>query len=363
MRFVSKAHNAILNEIRQFYVQQENQTSDHNILYSKFAFHYEKIDLINSTDPKVYAEQMANVIDELTIEISISGWNQFLADVSTMTDSQSKRFQIENGVKEIAQYLNVSASWYFFLIKLHDIPSEYKMQNNPPKNAAKAIIMKISSVDENELKNLNDIGFMQLFDETDKKIYTEIENMKVNQMKLNALKNVLQQTMTAELNVFCSSTESTVKGYNVKMSDVINGKCSAKIKHMKFFAMNKLYIDINVDETGNELQLSMIAPTWEIIGGRQIILDGANGKAHFNLTAQNGVGHSENGLNGLPGKAGGPAGSFFGIGKQFLPSTTSIMDGELDIHINGGIGGPGQNGGNGNSFEIFHLNKFIKCAR
>lgn len=352
MRFVSKAHDAILNEIRQFYVQLENQTSDHNVLYKRFLFHHKTIDFINSTDPEVYAEQMANVIDELAIEIAIGDWNQFLSDLSAMSDSQSKLFQIENGMKEIAQYLNVSATWYHFLIKLHDKLSEYKMQNIPAKNAAMAVILKTCCVNLNEFKNVNEIGLMQLFDKTDKKIYTEVENMKVNQMKLNALKNVLQQTMTADLNALCSSTELIVKGYNVKLSDVIDRKCSAKIKFMKIFAMNKLYININVDETGNELQLSMIAPIWEVIGGRLIILDGADGKEHFNSSALNGIGHSENGLNGLPGKPGGPAGHFFGIGKLFSPLTTYIMDGELDIHVNGGVGGAGQNGGNGKSIPL-----------
>lgn len=355
LRFVSKAHDAILNEIKQFYVQQENETLDHGALLEKFLFHFKKVKLINSTDPKDYAKQMANVIDELDIEISISNWDQFLADVSAITDDQSKSYEIENGMKTIAQYLNESAIWYHFLIEIHDILSEYKMQSIPAKNTSMVIITKIRSVGKNELKNVNEIGLFQLLDATNKKVYAEVENTQVNQVKLNALKNVLQQTMTADLISLCSSTELLVKGYNVKINDVVNSNCWAQKKTIQIFAMNKLYIDIDIDETGNELQLSMIAPTWEIIGGRQITLDGANGIAHSNSSARNGVGHSENGLNGLPGKAGGPAGHVFGIGKQFLPLVTYIMNGELDIHLHGGIGGPGQNGGNGNVNCIIHL--------
>lgn len=347
LRFVSKAHDAILNEIKQFHVQQENETLDHNALYEKFLFHLKKVDLINSTDPKVYAKQMANAIDELDMEISVSNWNQFLADVSALADSQSKLYKIDNGMKTIARYLNDSAIWYHFLIQFHDILSEYKMQSIPAKNMAMDIVLKIRSVNKNELGNVNELGLTQLLDATIKKVYAEVENMAVNQVKLNALKNLLQQTMTADLNTSCSPMELVVKGYNVKINDALYSKCSEQIRSVKIFAMNKLYIDSDVDKTGNELQLSMIAPTWEIIGGRQITLDGANGIAHSNLSARDGVQNPENGSNGLPGKAGGPAGHFFGIGNQFLPLATHIMDGELDIHLHGGVGGPGQNGGNG----------------
>lgn len=299
---------------------------------------------------------MGNVIDDLDIAISVSNWNQFLADVSAIADSQSKSYEIENGMKTISRYLNDSAIWYHFLIEFHDILSEYKMQSIPAKNSAMDIVLKIRSVNKNELKNVKELGLMQLLGATNKKLYAEVENMTVNQVKLNALENLMQQTMIADLNLICSPTELTVKGYNVKINDAINSKCSVQIRSVKIFAMNKLYIDVDVDETGNELELSMIAPTWEIIGGRQITLDGANGAAHSNSSACDGVRHSENGTNGLPEKAGGPSGHFFGIGNQFLPFTTHIMDGELDIHMHGGVGGPGQNGGNGNA--IYSISSF-----
>lgn len=349
---VSKAHDAILNEIKQFYIRQENQTTDLSILYEECAFHQRKINERNSTDPNIYAKQIADMIDELEIEIPTSDWNHFFADLTAMIAGRSKPFQIENGMKKIAQYLNESKIWYHFLIEAHDIFSEYEMQKNVTKIAATEIITQIRSVKKDELKNINEIGLMQLLLETNKKIYAGVENMKVNQVKLNVLKNVLEQTIAAKINASCSRTELIVEGYNVKISDVVNRKCSEKIKIMKILALNKLYVDINVDKTGEELQLSMIAPTWEIIGGRQIILDGANGKAHLSLSAQDGVGPSGNGSNGFPGKAGGPAGYFFGIGKQFLPLFTHIMDGQLDIHLNGGIGGPGQHGGNGNAINL-----------
>lgn len=348
-KFVSRAHDAVLNEINQFFVQQENETLDHITLYEKLLIHFKRVDSVNSTDPKVYAAQMANAIDELDIDISISNWIRFLADVSAIVEDQSKPYEIENGMKIIAQNLNESATWYHFLIKFHDILSEYKMQSIPAKNTAMQIVSEIRLANENYMKNVNELGLKHLLDETSKKLYAEIENMTVNQMKLNALKNLLQQAMTFDLITLCSPRELIVKGYNVKVYDVINRKCSAPIKSIKIFAMNRLYIDTNIDETGSELQLSMIAPAWEIIGAKKIILDGATGAAHPNSSARNGVEHSENGLNGLPGKAGGPAGHFFGIGNKFLPLVTSTMNGELDIHLHGGTGGPGQNGGNGNA--------------
>lgn len=141
---------------------------------------------------------MANVINDLGIEISINDWNQFLADLSAMMDTQTKSFDIENGMKEIAQYLNISAKWYHFLIQFHDVLLEYKRLNISTKNTAIAILKKICCIKENELKSVNEIGLMQFFNATSIKIYIEVEHIEVNQVKLNELKYVLQQSVNSD---------------------------------------------------------------------------------------------------------------------------------------------------------------------
>lgn len=54
--------------------------------------------------------------------------------------------------------------------------------------------------------------------------------------------------------------------------------------------------------------------------------------------ASNGIGEFK---HGKPGKPGGSGGCFLGIANEFINAE------RLEIHINGGEGGPGQNGGRG----------------
>ena len=110
---------------------------------------------------------------------------------------------------------------------------------------------------------------------------------------------------------------------------------------MELLALNKVFIDTDLDLTGNEVQLSIIAPTWEVLGRSKIILDGKSGEKHTPSKSASGNRPGRHGDDGLPGRPGGPAGSFFGIGKQF------INDDLLLISANGGNGGRGQDGGDG----------------
>ncbi|XP_055303228.1 uncharacterized protein LOC129568912 [Sitodiplosis mosellana] len=100
---------------------------------------------------------------------------------------------------------------------------------------------------------------------------------------------------------------------------------------------------MDINKTGQKLQLSLIAPTWHVIGDRQINLEGKDAEPHPEPKAEDGkIGRYEiDGKNGLPGKPGGAAGHFMGIGNNFFNMEN------LQINIGGGKGGAGQHGGNG----------------
>lgn len=154
--------------------------------------------------------------------------------------------------------------------------------------------------------------------------------------------------LNSELNKDCSKSDEgtlTIKGYNVKFSDFIrsNGKLydlcpGKKIQTLNVFVLNSVFIDMDIDASGDELQLTVIAPAWKVYGKRNINLNGFVGKAHDPATAKPG---GKGDKHGQPGNPGGPGGSFLGIGDSFFNGNN------LTISANGGNGGRGQNGANG----------------
>lgn len=150
--------------------------------------------------------------------------------------------------------------------------------------------------------------------------------------------------LNSELNKDCSKSDEgtlTNKGYNVKFSDFIrsNGKlyelCKGKkIQTLNVFVLNSVFIDAS----GDELQLTVIAPAWKVYEKRNINLNGFDGKAYDPPTAKPG---GKGDKHGQPGNPGGPGGSFLGIGDSFFNGNN------LTISANGGNGGRGQNGANG----------------
>lgn len=144
----------------------------------------------------------------------------------------------------------------------------------------------------------------------------------------------------------CSSNKLVVKGIDIKMSDVLKETCIDKVNFIEIFALDKFTIDVDIDKSGQKVQLAIIAPVWEVIGNRKIILNGSPADAHSTSQALDSVG---DGRHGKPGKPGNAAGSFFGVGKAF------INDINLKIYMNGGRGGPGQDGGKGSKFLSMNI--------
>lgn len=104
------------------------------------------------------------------------------------------------------------------------------------------------------------------------------------------------------VNILCSSDKLVAKGYNVSISVVLNAKCLEKVKFVEVFALNYLFIDADIDKTGQRIQLSLIAPTWRVVGERKIILDGEAGGEYYLSYASGGIGSCRHGKPGNPGE-------------------------------------------------------------
>lgn len=145
-----------------------------------------------------------------------------------------------------------------------------------------------------------------------------------------------------------------MKGHDVNISQISNATCFGKVKFIEVFALNTLFIDDDFNATGQQVQLSLIAPIWVIDDERKILLNGKYGDEHESLYAPSGIGDFVNGRPGKPGKliwnqwiitktikhfslaklstTGISAGRLLGIAKK-------IIDGsKLEIHMNGGRG-------------------------
>lgn len=123
------------------------------------------------------------------------------------------------------------------------------------------------------------------------------------------------------------------KGLNVKISDVLKAPCMKEAIYIEVFALNKLSIDADIDKSGKQAQIILIAPAWEIRGNREIKLSGIPLKVNETAATE--------GKHGSPGNPGQSSGSIFTMGNTFS------NDRHLKILVNGGDGGPGLPGANG----------------
>lgn len=89
---------------------------------------------------------------------------------------------------------------------------------------------------------------------------------------------MLKQVIDFKIDSKCGSNKLLVTGYNIKLSHVLQLECSKKVQSLEIFAANKLYIDEDIDKTGEKMQISFIAPIWEVVKKRKIVLNGMNGK-------------------------------------------------------------------------------------
>lgn len=170
-------------------------------------------------------------------------------------------------------------------------------------------------------------------------------------LKTLGLKEPLQSRETLLTNMLSHVDSSyangklIMQGYFLKTSQIKEKLRDANIRGFTEIEIHALHtITIDEDLAGDELKsinLTIIAPRWEVIRERIIDLSGKNSSHFYPSSAAHGVQAGAHGTDGEPGLPGGHGGHFLGFGDQF-----SNID-KLTIISNGGNGGPGQQGGNG----------------
>lgn len=180
--------------------------------------------------------------------------------------------------------------------------------------------------------------------------------MKWNELLVNMTKEavITQIDKTVFLRGYFPSTGQLLK--------YVKGRTD--VQEVQIQALHTVSIDESLEsEVFAGINVSIIAPKWEIRNDRTINLSGKANTTTFSSRATDGSSWGDHGTDGSPGAPGGNAGHFFGIGLAF-----SGIDG-LTINANGGQGGPGQVGGNGhrgaNGADAHPKNdyEFIKSLR
>lgn len=301
------------------------------------------------TKAEEFIKQIIQNTKHLKINISdqnflskISNYSKYLNFLETVSDQSTHSSSLILGFMDTIEYLNSSLKWYNFLLKLHERLSEYEIQKDANKYNITNLTDQITKNGHSEVK-ITEIDLEQFLCEISmKEHYIYIKDITIiNQLKLNVLSNILNLTLKNKMQFLCENNTLVVTGRYVKLTDVVILVCPDDIPFINIFALNKIFINTNLDKTGDKVKLSIIAPTWEIIGSQKIILDGKPGAAHNVLIAEAGINPGNNGTDGKPGLPVVLLVFFLGIGKTFINGKN------LQISANGGKGGSGQHGGNG----------------
>lgn len=244
---------------------------------------------------------------------------------------------------ELVEHLE---KWAVFVNNVYSKLSEYEIQKDT--NVIQDWGIKR---DENSVAVVNFGVFLEKIKQHG--VGNELNGFKPDDSDLRLLNDALNSVVNHKTQKVCEESKLTVKGDFIKLSDVKKEIDACAKDEVQVFAFNRIFIDDNIEKTGSKLKLSIVAPTWQVIGDHQITLVGQNGKDPDQQ-------HANDGQDGAPGLPGEGAGAFFGLNKE-------ILDGEkLKISSVGGKGGRGQDGGDihgdSPSEDSNHYSSTFRCG-
>ncbi|XP_055849961.1 uncharacterized protein LOC129914646 [Episyrphus balteatus] len=339
------------NETLTHYEQLENQYNDIGMLRDQISTAFDVVSRIkNANEPLELFQNILTATKHLNISVSLTNLDTISEDINalnfftTVSDSNNGdlhmmvlKIEAEKLVEKIENLNKI----YEFLNNLQANLASYSAQKLKQDNRIANIMRSCESSKSKALKDVVDLENIVKEIGTDD-IYRKIRTLILNQFQLKHLRSIFSAFL-GELEFSCQSSSKPmiVKGYNVKMSDVVKIECWSEATNIQIFALNKIFLDCTIDKSEKDPQFFIIAPTWEVFGRQKIVLDGKPGIPHEKSSAKSSSFNSENGADGLPGLPGGPGGNFFGLGEEFVNAEY------LEIQSIGGKGGPGQDGGKG----------------
>lgn len=303
--FVSDVAN-ICQEIEEFYSQKEDLITDVSNLQKNTKLGADLFSAIRTEDPRLFIKDIVNVTYVLDIGVSIDTLApivrhlEYVDYLMRVVDQKlTNPIELANQLNQVVVHLRKSQKWYAFLIDLGKALTKSNLQNDDMKRVATELERSLV-IGTNEQKAIQHTELKRLLEKADSILYSDVETLVFNSVQLKALKNILHEYSTDHLIVTCSANQldMTAKGNVIRTSDVMKDPCFSKAIYIKIIALNTLIIDEDINKFGQRAQILIIAPTWDILGKRKIILDGKNGADYIDATAPNGKGG-----DGFPGNA------------------------------------------------------------
>lgn len=339
----------------------EIESLTNNLIESGRIFEELKQKAVDMILPQEFTEHLIDIVTKLDISssnvrnslITISNQEQKLAMLEMFRGEkislESKEFF--NDFEKLLTFLSNAEKWYIFLSKIYLKLSSFEIQMEKRKNHKMIMETLNSNTSKNkqsaEISKENFEVFLKCLDKFQID-YESVKQLEISEVYFKKLNQLIQFTLQNEQKILCAGDELVLMGEFIKFSDFVDSYGNLEdfcgdmtINAVNIFSSKSVFVNKDLDFIGKEIQLSVIAPKWEIIGSRSINLNGLVGNNHSPSRAPDGKCPGCNGDDGKPGLPGGTSGNFFGIGEVFKNI------GDLTINTSGGQGGDGQDGGDG----------------
>lgn len=247
----------ITSEIKGLAIHRETENANNlTKLIDTFGSIYAHISPISSSDAKTFKRQLIGVVNALRIILPNKNAKQFFENIEIHDFAQKlllfncfncKILAIPNEIidqlGELKTHLNNSKLFYEFVADLYKKLSEYKIQRHKSKYDGSRLMNLVINTDSIEIK-VNDLDIKSTIDSIDSDLYSRIEHLVINAVKLKQLQSVWGQTKLPT-SVEFSGGRAIAKGYNVMLRDVFVAALKGSSPSIEVFALKKVIDDIH----------------------------------------------------------------------------------------------------------------------
>lgn len=352
---LSAVFNKIGLAIQDHYTLEESKCKDIEALQTVLAEGHDSFtEIMENRDNKsliLLAHEIGKLAETENINIptenlsDVAHYDQFLNFINEISALPTSSIEWLNAMNDAVDDLRDKRDWLTLLVNVQTSMSDYAVLNVIRENPTSANALKncINKIEQLKSENGNCAGLedflKQIFKKNVEEEHANARNFKPNVHEWELLKELLN--FRVESSCSESNSQLILKGQYVKLSDILEytHQCSSAIRTIKIFASRKVFINRSYSSVGNEVELVIIAPIWEVVGRPTIQLDGADGEDRYARRFGN---------QGRDGGNGGEGGMFWGMGQNCLNCQF------LSVSANGGRGGAGEDGGDGANGRDFH---------
>lgn len=287
---VESVHRKIQNALPNDLIHTIDEITNFYMEFEKLNFL--KIDFLNQTMHEADEEFSPHGLEAFMMKLSAIAKNLQLHALSRTMKQISRNVEflliltnemvlgpgekdlIDAKLTTFKNYIKNSRTWYNFLLKLRDHLSTYSAQWSVSDAKGSHLANQYVGQQKDDTISAGKIGISSIVELLwGIKEKNAIENVQVNQYKLKAIQTLWKNAMSKN-EISCTPDRLVAKGYFVALSEVAKASCWKTANFIDIFALNKVFIDIDTEDTKPNSQMTIISPTWEIIQDNLIIPKG-----------------------------------------------------------------------------------------